>query len=276
MSWSQSITLALLQGLTELFPVSSLGHAVLAPAILRWHLNEADPAFLPFLVALHAGTAVALLAYFRKDWIAFGSALVSRTESARPMRRQFLLVAIGTVPAAIVGAVFEHLLRAAFASPLIAAAFLTVNGVMLFTAERLRRRGRATRALETASYLDAFLIGLAQAGALIPGISRSGITMVGGLLRGLNHEDAARFSFLLATPVIAGAALLELPKLFELGGRGSIQLPVALASAVVAGVTAYLSTAFLMRYFKRHEVNALDPYAVYCAVAGVICLIVLR
>lgn len=271
----QALLLALLQGVTELFPVSSLGHAVLAPAVLHWPINEADPVFLPFLVALHLGTALALLLYFWRDWLGFAAALAGRNKTTAEDRRLFSLLIVGSIPAAIVGAVFEHILRAVFATPAIAAAFLVVNGVILFIAERLRRRRRPTRTLETATFADALLIGFSQATALIPGISRSGITIVGGLLRGLNHEDAARFSFLLATPIIAGAALLELPKLLH---HGAVTMPLWLiaAAALVAGVTAYLSTAFLMRYFKRHEADALNPYAAYCILAGIACLIALR
>lgn len=271
----QALFLAFLQGLTELFPVSSLGHAVLAPAVLHWPVNEADPAFLPFLVALHLGTAFALFLYFWRDWFGFAAALAGRGGTGAASRRLFVLLVIGSIPAAIVGAVFEHALRAVFASPMIAAAFLVANGAILFVAERLRRRHRATRTLETATVVDALLIGFAQAAALIPGISRSGITIVGGLLRGLDHADAARFSFLLATPIIAGAALLELPNLLH-HGTGNMPLWLIATAALAAGVTAYLSTAFLMRYFKRHEADALNPYAAYCILAGVACLIVLR
>lgn len=271
----QALILALLQGITELFPVSSLGHAVLAPAILGWHLNEADPAFLPFLVALHLGTALALLLYFWRDWLGFAAAVAGRGETVEADRRVFLLLVVASIPAAVVGAALEHILRAVFASPMMAAGFLVVNGAVLFTAERLRRHGRAVRTVETDTYWDALLIGLAQATALIPGISRSGITIVGGLLRGLNHEHAARFSFLLATPIIAGAALLELPKVLRQGASG-MPLWLMVSAAVTAGVTAYLSTAFLMRYFHRHEAGALNPYAAYCAVVGIASLIVLR
>ncbi len=271
----QALLLALLQGVTELFPVSSLGHAVLAPAILHWPINEADPVFLPFLVALHLGTALALLLYFWRDWFGFAAAIAGRSKTTTEDRRLFSLLVVGSIPAAIVGAVFEHVLRAVFATPTIAAVFLVVNGVILFVAERLRRNGPSVGTLETATFADALLIGMAQATALIPGISRSGVTIVGGLLRGLNHEDAARFSFLLATPIITGAALLELPKLIH---HSAVAMPLWLiaAAALVAGMTAYLSTAFLMRYFKRHEANALNPYAVYCIFAGISCLVALR
>ncbi|MBN9534633.1 MAG: undecaprenyl-diphosphate phosphatase [Alphaproteobacteria bacterium] len=275
MTLFQGLVLALLQGLTELFPVSSLGHAVLAPALLRWPFNEADPAFLPFLVALHLGTAVALLLYFRRDWAAFISALAQRGEQARATRHVLWLLVVGTVPAGLIGAAFEHTLRSGFASPFLAAVFLAVNGIILFAAERLRRRGNQTKPLSAAGWVDALLIGISQAAALIPGISRSGATMVGGLLRGLDHEEAARFSFLLGTPVIGGAALLEIPKLFTHSTRVIPFSTVAIAS-VVAGVTAYLSAAFLMRYFRKREVDALNPFAAYCTIAGLIALALLR
>ena len=275
MTFLQALLLALLQGVTELFPVSSLGHAVLAPAILHWQINEADPVFLPFLVALHLGTALALLLYFWRDWLGFAAAIAGHGETVAADRKLFLLLVVGSIPAAAVGAIFEHVLRAVFATPMIVAAFLVVNGVILFIAERLRRKRRPTRTIKAATLADALLIGFAQATALIPGISRSGVTIVGGLLRGLNHSDAARFSFLLATPIIAGAALLELPKLLH---HDAVTMPLWLitAAALVAGGTAYLSTAFLMRYFKRHEADALNPYAAYCILAGITCLIALR
>jgi undecaprenyl-diphosphatase len=274
MSALQALLLALIQGVTELFPVSSLGHAVLAPAVLHWSINEADPDFLPFLVALHLGTSLALLLYFWRDWVGFAGAVVGRGDAAaRDQRLLFLLIG-GSIPAAVIGVAFEHILREVFATPTIAAIFLVVNGLILFAVERLRHK-RPMKTLETATFTDAVVIGLTQALALIPGISRSGITIVGGLTRGLTHAEAARFSFLLATPIIAGAALLELPKLLH---HGAIRMPLWLigASAMVAGVTAYLSTAFLMRYFRRHESEALTPYAAYCVLAGIVSLIALR
>ncbi len=282
MTFLQAMFFAVVQGVSELFPISSLGHAVILPAVLGWHVDQDSPRFLPFLVVLHVGTATALLVYFWREWWGLLLALAGRGAAVAERRHLIALLAIGTLPAVILGFVFEHPLRRLFGSPVAAALFLIVNGLVLFAGERLRRRALAVRdrrGLGDAGWRDALAVGLWQTAAFLPGISRSGATIVGGLLVGLRHEDAARFSFLLATPVIAGAAVLEIPKLRH--------LPVAAGGAVVgggtlwlaglvAGVTAYASTAFLMRYFRRHEENpALDPFAYYCWAAGAFALLVL-
>ena len=273
MSAIQAILFAVLQGVTELFPVSSLGHAVILPKLLGWQLDQRGEGFLPFLVVLHLGTAAALLIYFWRDWWDIALALVGRGERARRTAdlRLLVLVVAGTVPAALVGFVLERPLRALFGSPLVAAAFLVANGILLFAAERLKRRGGA--ALASLDAKGAFAIGLWQCLAFIPGISRSGATMVGGLLAGLHHKEAAHFSFLLATPIIAGAGVLEVPKLLHAGAGGIGGL--ALLAGLCAGVTAYLSIAFLMRYFGKHDFEALDPFAYYCAGAGALALALL-
>ncbi|MGH6671340.1 MAG: undecaprenyl-diphosphate phosphatase [Xanthobacteraceae bacterium] len=260
--------LALLQGVTELFPVSSLGHAVLVPAILHWNVDLRSPDFLPFLVAIHFGTAVALLLYFWRDWIGFARAVISfRDPVAKVERRVFFLVCAATIPAIVVGAVLEKLVREAFALPLVAAAFLIVNGVVLLLAERLKSRG--TRPLESLSLKGAVGIGLAQCLAFIPGMSRSGVTLAAGLAAGHDHEAAARFSFLLGTPIILGATVHEAPKFLHSGAAW--QMPT-LVACLVAGVTAYASIAFLMHYFRKHDFDALDPFAYYCFAAGALAL----
>lgn len=264
----QAVIIAILQGATELFPVSSLGHAVVLPALLNWGMDQASPAFLPFLVMLHVGTAVALLGYFWRDWLALflGVIGVSGAHQNSESRRVTLLIIVATIPAVIVGFVLEHALRSLFASPVIAAAFLAVNGLLLLFGERLRAGG-ADRGLATLTIMDALVIGLWQCLALIPGISRSGATIVGGLLRGVNHEGSAHFSFLIATPIILGATVLEVPKLLHQDiPAGTLQLSVL--AAIVAGITALLSTAFLMRYFRNNDSWALNPFAYYCLVAG--------
>jgi len=268
----QAILFAILQGVTELFPVSSLGHAVVLPALLGWKVDQRAHDFLPFLVVLHVGTAAALLLYFWREWIDIALALLGRGErTARQAHlRLFWLIVIGTIPAVIVGFALEKPLRALFGTPVIAAAFLIVNGVVLFTAERLKRRSGA--GLDALTWRSALIIGVFQCAALIPGISRSGATMVGGLLAGLHHKEAARFSFLLATPIILGAAVLEVPKLLRDGPVGNGLGGVAVAAGVTAGITAYLSIAFLMRYFGKHDFEALDPFAYYCAAAGIVSL----
>jgi undecaprenyl-diphosphatase len=260
----QAIILAVVQGITELFPISSLAHAVLLPALLGWKVDESADGFLPFLVVMHLGTALALFAYFWRDWLTFATAvLFRRGPKAQGERRIFWRVVVATIPAVIVGFFLEKQLRHAFGSPVLAAGFLIANGVMLFAAERLK--GRQDRALARLRWIDAIAIGLWQCLALIPGFSRSGATMAGGYLAGLNHEDAARFSFLTATPIILGAAVLEAPKLIKhhdsFGG-------VAIVAGVVAGVTAFISVALLMRWFKQPEVKGFDPFAIYCALAG--------
>ncbi len=268
MTMLQALLIAILQGATELFPVSSLGHAVILPALAGWSLNQHDPSFLPFLVMLHVGTAVALLLYFWKDWLALirGVIGLDTAHQVRESRRVFVLIVIATIPAVVLGFVFEHFLRDLFGSPVIAAGFLAANGLLLLVGERLH--GRGGRPLSTLNMVDALVIGLWQCLALLPGLSRSGATIVGGLLRGVNHEGSAHFSFLIATPIIIGATVLEVPKLLhEDVAPGVFQLSAI--AAVVAGITAWLSTAFLMRWFRQHETTALNPFAYYCMVAGI-------
>ncbi len=267
MTFLEAAAIALLQGATELFPVSSLGHAVLWPALLGAHLDMRAPSFLPFLVMLHLGTAAALLLYFRADWLrlAGGLAGLAGAEEQREALRIATLIVIATLPAVTVGFLFEKLVRHLFAAPIPAALFLMANGVLLIVGERLRSLAR--RPLSTLSGWDALMIGLWQCLALLPGISRSGATMVGGLKRGIDHEGAAHFSFLIGTPIILAATVLEVPKLWRAGmPQGVVGLSVA--AAVIAGLTAYASTAFLMRYFRRHDDWALDPFGYYCLAFG--------
>ena len=264
MSALQVIILAIVQGITELFPISSLAHAVLLPPILGWKVDEGDEGFLPFLVVMHLGTALAVIGYFWRDWFNFGMAvLVRRGPKAEAERRVFWRVVVATIPAVTVGFLFEKPLRHVFGSPVLAAGFLIANGVMLFVAERMR--GRQERALSRLRWLDALIIGCWQCLALIPGFSRSGATMAGGYMAGLDHEDAARFSFLTAAPVILGAAALEAPKVLKAHDAFS---GVAIVAGVVAGMVAFISVALLMRWFRRPEVKGFDPFAAYCAVAG--------
>ncbi len=269
MTTLQAIVIAILQGATELFPVSSLGHAVVLPRLLDWPVDQRSPEFLPFLVMLHLGTAVALLLYFWKDWWALltGVLGIGSTHQIAESRRVLLLIVVATIPAVVVGFLLEKAVRGLFGSPFVAAAFLVVNGLLLLFGERLRRRNATHQALSTITLADAAMIGCWQCTALIPGISRSGATIVGGLLRGIDHGGAAHFSFLIATPIILGATVLEVPKLMH----GSIPAGVfalSAVAAVIAGITAYLSTAFLMRYFRSHDAWALNPFAYYCLAVG--------
>jgi len=264
MTGLQAIILAIVQGITELFPISSLGHAVILPALLGWKIDENAEGFLPFLAVMHLGTAIALLGYFWRDWLSFATSVVRFRDPAGEVdRRLFMRVVVATIPAVVIGFLFEKTLRAGFGAPVLAAAFLIVNGVMLFVAERLRRAGG--RGLDQLSWLQAATIGLWQCLALIPGMSRSGATMAGGYICGLNHEDSARFSFLTATPIILGAVALEAPKLLK---HHSAFGSTAVLAGVVAGVTALISVWALMRWFKSHEVRGFDPFALYCALAG--------
>jgi undecaprenyl-diphosphatase len=278
-SYPQAIILGLLQGVSELFPVSSLGHSVILPKLLGWNIHQNDKYFLTFLIATHLATAIVLFAFFWRDWVrilrGLGRSLRDRgiDPNDADAKLGWLLV-VGSIPAGILGLLLEHALRKVFASPLSAAIFLTANGLLLYGAELLRRRAPAvdaeddTRIARTVTWRGAFFIGAAQALALVPGFSRSGATMGGGLLAGLSHKDAARFAFLLATPIIAAAAILKLPEF--LGPDGDGVRGQALAGALCSAVTAYLAVRFLMRFF---ETQTLTPFAIYCASAGLACSI---
>ena len=281
MTFLQAVLMAIFQGVTELFPVSSLGHAVILPTLLGWNFDQQSLEFLPFLVVLHVGTAAALLVYFWREWLRLFMAALRRSETNE--RNLIMLLIVGTLPAVFFGFVFEKWFRHLFSSAFAAAWFLVVNGVVLFAGERFRRRAAESsdrRGLAQAGWRDALLVGLFQASALFPGISRSGTTIVGGLLVGLRHEDAARFSFLLAAPIIIGAAVLEIPKLLHVPtetGSAVLSGNVLWIGGLAAGLTAYASTAFLMRYFRTHEESAaLDPFAYYCWLAGASALAILH
>jgi undecaprenyl-diphosphatase len=278
-SYFQGAMLGLLQGVSELFPVSSLGHSVILPRLVGWDIHQNDKFFITFLVATHLATAIVLLLFFWRDWVrivkGLGRSLRDRgiAPDDTDAKLGWLLV-VGTIPAGLLGLLLEHKLRSVFASPQSAAIFLFLNGLLLYGAEVLRRRAPQTaddddtRIARQVSWRDATLVGAVQAIALIPGFSRSGATMGGGLLVGLSHKDAARFAFLLATPIIGAAAALKLPELAGKEGNG-VRGP-ALVGALCSAVTAYLAVRFLMRFF---ETNTLVPFAVYCAAAGAACAI---
>jgi undecaprenyl-diphosphatase len=333
LSFVQAITIGLLQGVTELFPVSSLGHSVLVPALIggSWHALVTDQTggkspYLAFIVGLHVATALALLCFFWRDWVKIIGGFVSSIRHRRVdtvYERMSWLIVVATIPAGIIGLALEHALRDLFAKPEAAAIFLTVNGGILFAGERLRRRSLARTAADgtgdasavgaasasaasssgadsvpasisgddppssrssgdlapateqddavvtsRVSVRDAAVIGVFQSLALLAGISRSGITMVAGLLRGLDHEQAVRFSFLLATPVILAAGVLKVPELF--GSLGDGIRGQALAGGVAAFVGAIVSVKFLVRWFQT---RTLTPFAWYCGIFGVICIV---
>jgi undecaprenyl-diphosphatase len=281
-SYFQAIVLGLLQGVAEPFPISSLGHGVILPRLAGWDIHQNDKFFLTFLIATHLATAIVLLFFFLNDWKRITRGLL-RSLSQREIRpgdtdaRLGWLLVVGTIPAGIVGLLLEHPLRSLFASPQSAAAFLIVNGFLLFGFERLRRRpprpgdweGDSDKRIARLTWRQAIAIGTAQAAALVPGISRSGITMGGGLLVGLSNEDAARYGFLLATPIIGAAALLKLPELFGPTGDG-VRGP-ALVGALCAAFTTYFAVKFLLRFF---ETNRLTPFAIYCVIAGTTCTLI--
>lgn len=299
--------LAILQGVTELFPVSSLGHTVIIPGLLGWKETLKSPDFLPLVVTLHLGTAAALLTFFWRDWVDLlrGGAKVLIAGKFSPdvdpqgYGRQLALVVVGTIPPGIIGVLFQKQLESLFSQPILAAAFLCLNGAVLLAAERLtqaqRRKGAVIhggleyapagggmtmgataqaagkansgevgKSFNDMTFVQAAIIGGAQIFALIPGISRSGATMVAGMVNGLSHEAAARFSFLLATPIILAAGLLEVPKLLKSGHQTILYAGIG---GVVAGLAAYLSVRFLMRFFQT---NRLDPFAYYCVGAGLL------
>lgn len=261
------IVLAILQGITELFPVSSLGHAVLVPALLHWPMNRDAPWFLPFIVVLHLGTAAALLLFFWRDWRDILASLVrTRGRPTEPDARLFWLLVLGTVPAGLIGLALHHQIRLLFGTLTVAAVALAINGILLIAGDALRQR-RPRYELERMNWRQSFLIGIAQALALIPGISRSGVTLIAGVGTGLDYAASARFSFLLATPIIGAAGLLEVPKLLHASVPHGLFMTI-IGSGIVAGICAWLSTWFLMRYFRLREVTALRPFGVYCLLAA--------
>lgn len=290
LSYPEAIVVGALQGVTELFPISSLGHSVLLPAVIggQWasDLDVAKPEspYLAFIVGLHVATAAALMVFFWRDWVRIIGGFVTsvRDRQVRTLdQRLAWLIVLATIPVGLVGLLFEHTFRTTLGKPVPAAIFLVANGVLMFVGERLRRKqshdapGSATAPLAdldaTISQLpmsDGVLIGSAQILALLPGISRSGATMVAGLARGLSHQDAARFAFLLATPVILAAGALKIPDLF--GPLGDGIHGQVLAGSAAAFVCAYLAVRFLTRYF---ETRTLTPFAVYSVLAGAFALV---
>ncbi|MDR2987905.1 MAG: undecaprenyl-diphosphate phosphatase [Nocardiopsaceae bacterium] len=322
LTFAEAIIVGLIQGTTELFPVSSLGHNVLIPAIVggNWaqDLNVAKPEspYLAFIVGLHVATAIGITIYFWRDWIRIIGGFftsIARWEVKTSDQKLAWMIVLATIPVGIAGLLFEHQFRVIFGVPWRAAAFLVVNGVILYAGERFRTKKsreadllvarqrqeepalagagyggahssgqralrqqeiasavQADRRLTSASYWQAIIIGSAQVLALLAGISRDGVTMVAGMFRGLSREDAARFAFLLATPVILAAGVLKIPDL--LGPLGNGIRPQILAGSIVSGVAAYLSVRFLMKYFQT---RTLTPFAIYCVVAGLASLIYL-
>jgi undecaprenyl-diphosphatase len=331
MSYFEAAVVGLVQGVTELFPVSSLGHNVLIPAVVggQWardlNVGKPESPYLAFIVGLHVATALALLIYFWRDWVRIiGGFFTSLRQLAAPApgtgrlelsvnQRLAWMIILATIPVGIVGLAAEHAFRVLFGHAIYAAWFLMLNGLILLAGERFRRRSskaadqqvladrelamagaartgtarhaaghqaerkaemvqaiESDRRLSHVGYLESAVIGSAQILALLAGISRDGVVMVAGMFRGLSREDAARFSFLLSTPVIFAAGALKLGDLFGSLGKG-IHGPILLGS-VLSGIGAYLSVRFLIRYFRT---STLNPFGIYCLAAGAACLIYL-
>jgi undecaprenyl-diphosphatase len=285
----QAIVLGVLQGVSELFPISSLGHTVLFPHLFGWNnivswQSQTESPWLAFVVMLHVGSAIGLLAYFWRDWVAIITAFFATVRKRRietPTERLAWLIICASIPVGILGVLFEHAARTATAKPEIAAIFLVVNGLILIGAERLRRRSEVRelarregakadggRELDTLEYREAGVVGLGQAAALIAGISRDGMVMATGLARGLDNADAARFGFLLATPIILAAGVYKLSDLTGPNGAGI--RGAAVLAAVAAGITAVITVHFLTRYFRRGN---LRPFGVYCVLFGLAMVI---
>jgi undecaprenyl-diphosphatase len=301
LTYLQAIILGVVQGVTELFPVSSLGHSVLIANLFGWgNLDKQQTAdgsaFLTLLVMMHVATAIALIIFYREQWVRIVKGFI-RSVRAKDMqvdsdaKLAWLLIA-ATIPAGLIGLIFEHKLRTLFATAFFAIIFIILNGIMLIKGDklvaraelnrpRMRQRGanapadamavsRTVRVVsDHLTFERAGLIGLAQVGALCAGISRSGITMLAGLRSGLDHQDAARFSFLLATPIILAAGIYKLPDALGSGGKG-IHGQI-LVGSLLAGIGAYISVRFLDKYFKG---KSLRPFGWYCIGFGVLMLIV--
>jgi undecaprenyl-diphosphatase len=281
-SYFQAIILGLVQGVAEPFPISSLGHGVVLPRLFGWNIHQNDAYFLTFLVATHIGTSLVLLFFFLKDWVKivkgiFRSIAIREIRDDDVYARLGWVLIVGTIPAGILGLTLEKPLRSLFASASLAAIFLIVNGIALLFFERLRSRpprpgdglGDSDARIARLRWGRAIEVGTSQAAALIPGISRSGFAMGGGLLSGLSNEDAARYAFLLATPIIFAAGALKLPEL--LGSQGNGVRGQALVGGVCAAVTTYFALRFLLKYFQT---NRLTPFGIYCIAMGSLCTLV--
>jgi len=283
LSYFQAAILGVLQGISELFPISSLGHSIILPALLGWTVDQNANYFLTFLVATHFATATVLFFIYRSDWVRIISGILKSFRLGKippdPDAKLGWLLVVGTVPAGIVGILFQKQVQELFTSPSYVASFLALNGVLLYAAELLRTKAKSggsvldadERIAAELSWRQSTGVGVMQVLALLPGFSRTGSTIAGGLMVGLAHEDALRFSFLLATPIIAAAAALKLPVL--LASRDAPAIEAALLGATCAAIASYLSVKFLTRYFKT---RTLTPFAVYCSLSGLISLLLLH
>jgi undecaprenyl-diphosphatase len=287
----QAIILGLTQGITELFPISSLGHSVLIPGLFGWNINQNAESFLEFLVATHLATAIVLFIIYFKDWVRiikgiFRSLAAREISDADPDAKLGWLLVMSTIPAGILGLLLKDQITGSFLSPQSAAFFLMLNGFLLLLAEWLRTRANRragapvppestenndSRLASKLSFWQSFKVGILQILALLPGFSRTGSTLAGGLMVGLSHEDSLRYSFLLATPIIGAAALLEIPPLLTSGNTALIE--VSVVGAIAAAFAAWFAVKFLTRYFKT---KTLTPFAIYCIAIGIVSLAILR
>lgn len=277
-TYMQALLLGLLQGFSELFPVSSLGHTALLPSMLGWHLDRSTDAFLAFVVLTHFATALVLLGFFWRDWVEiiggiFRTLAARRIEPGDTYGRLGWLLVVSTVPAGLIGLVLQHRIEHLFADAAVIAVVLILNGAVLYGVEVVRNRQveegpHDDTKIAALSWRQAVIVGLAQCFALIPGFSRTGLTMTGGLAAGLSHENSVRYSFLLATPIIFAAGALKIPVLFLNGGAG---LGPAAVGGLCSAVTAYFSVRFLVKYF---ETKTLTPIAFYCITAGLLAFVV--
>ncbi len=269
----QVFILGFIQGVSELFPISSLGHLVLIPNVLHWGINESGSIFLAFAVFLHLGTAIALLLFFYKDWVRIIKKLFSSFMSGKfsddSEEHLGWLIIVGSIPVGIIGLLLEKQVGNIFKSPYVAALFLVINGIILYVADIYRKLEKNKKDMVKFSLKDVVFVGFAQSFALIPGISRSGISMAACLALGLNYEDSAKLSFMLATPLIFAAALLESRKLIMY----PTLTPEFLFGGIVAGIAAYFSTKFLMKYFENGK---LLPFAYYSVIIGIVFTILLK
>ena len=283
LSYLQAAILGILQGISELFPISSLGHSIILPALLGWTIDQNANYFLTFLVATHFATGTVLFFLYWSDWVRIFSGVLRSVRfgkiAADPDAKLGWLLVVGTVPAGLFGILFQKQVQRLFSSPSYVASFLALNGVLLYAAELLRTKAKSgatvvdsdERIAAEVSWHQSTAVGVAQVLALVPGFSRTGSTIAGGLMVGLAHEDALRFSFLLATPIIAAAAALKLPSLFASMDAPAIE--AALLGASCAAVASYVSVKFLTKHFKT---RTLTPFAVYCFLSGLISLVLLQ
>jgi undecaprenyl-diphosphatase len=278
LTYLDAVLLGLVQGVTELFPISSLGHSVILPHLLHSGFDLNDSQFVAFVVATHLATALVLFGFFWRDWLniiggTVRSVLTMKISLENPYERLGWLIAASTVPAGLLGLIFQKKFEHLFGNPTLVAGVLVLNGLVLFGAERLRKRSAEgkydDKQIAHLSWMQAVGVGLMQCFALIPGFSRTGFSMTGGLMSGLSHDNAARYSFLLATPIIFSAAILKVPTLFA---NGAPILGQAIVGFIAAGIAAYVSVKFLMKHF---ETKTLTPFAWYCLVAGFVSLVLL-